>query len=100
MNRYHITKGEAKMTFISVLNGGGKPKYDDRFIAEFYNEIKNLRNVVVTIEENETLVNEAKNENRRNINGSVMCLRYQIIENEILHSAIAFLQNTNITTMF
>ena len=85
------------MIFISVLNGGDQPKYDDKFIADIYDEIKNIRNVVVNIKENETLVNDAKNENKKNINGSVMCSRYQIIENEILQCAREFFYKTQIS---
>ena len=78
-----------------MLNGRGKPKYDHKFIAD-YSKVKNIRNVVVHIEDNETLVNEARNENKRNVNGSVMCVRYQIIENEILQCARVFFYKTRV----
>ena len=95
MNKYQITKDEAKMIFISVLNGGGKPTYTDKFINDFFDEIKVIRNTISNLKENEKLVNEAKNENKKNLNGSVMCLRYQIIENEILQCAHEFFSQHN-----
>ena len=100
-NKYQISKDEGKMIFISVLNGGGKPNYSDKFINEFYNEIKVIKNAIVNLKENENLANEAKNENKKNINGSDMCLRYQIIENEILQCAKEFfLWKMNFKLMF
>ena len=90
MELYELTKDEAKMIFISILNGGGKPKYTDQFIIDFYEEIQGIKDKIVVIEENEPLVNEAKHEGKKNINGSVMCTRYQIIENDIIQHAREF----------
>ncbi len=90
MELYELTKDEAKMIFISILNGGGKPKYTDQFIIDFYHEVQDIKNKLIDMEENEKILNEAKSENKVNIKGSVMCARYQIIENEIMQCARDF----------
>ena len=37
MDKFKISKDDAKMIFIKMLNGGGKPELSDKFIVSFYN---------------------------------------------------------------
>ena len=91
MDNFKISKDDAKMIFIKMLNGGGKPKdISDSFITSFHKEIKNISNLLVNLKENEELVKHAQDEDKTNVNGCVMCMRYQIIENEILQCAVKF----------
>ena len=96
MEKFKLSKDDAKMIFIKMLNGGGKPKdISDSYINSFHKEIKNISNLLVNLKENEELVKQAQDSDKTNVNGCVMCMRYQIIENEILQCAVKFFVDHN-----
>ena len=100
MDKFKISKDDAKMIFIKMLNGGGKPKdISDSYINSFHTEIKNISNLIVNLKENEELVKHAQDADKTNISGCVMCMRYQIIENEILQCAVNFFKDHNFQLM-
>ena len=97
MDIYNITKDEAKMIFIIILNNGGiardnagNTKYDDQFIMDFYSEIKQISGKITKLDENQVLVDEVKEMDKTNITGSVISMRYTMIENEIVQHAKDF----------
>ena len=95
METYKLSKDEAKKIFIKMLNGGGKAELSDKFINSFYDEMKNISKLIVNLKENEELVKQAQDADKTNVNGCVMCMRYQIIENEILQCAVNFFAQYN-----
>ena len=91
MENYDIKKDEAKMIFIKILNGGGfNTLYDDAFISGFHDEINKILHEILKLDENKILIDEAKEKAKENIIGSVISLRYNIIENEIIQHAKQF----------
>ena len=95
-----ITKEEAKKLILKITNGGEHNKSKCLFIRDYYDEIKEIHELICKIPENEKYVKIGKKnsdkKNGYNKNGSSVNVLLTDIENNILNCMIDYLKNKNI----
>ena len=100
IEKNQITKEEAKKLFLKITNGGEHNQSRCLFIRDYYDEIKEIHELICKIPENEKYVKIGKKnsdkKNGYNKNGSSVNVLLTDIENNILNCMIDYLKNKNI----
>jgi hypothetical protein len=95
-----MTKEEAKILIIKIINGGELKSSNFLFLLNFEKEIKKIHELICKIPENEKYVKIGKKnsdkKNGYNKNGSSVNVLLTDIENNILNCMIEYLKNKNI----
>ena len=100
IEKNQITKEEAKKLILKITNGGEHNQSKCLFIRDYYDEIKEIQELICKIPENEKYVKIGKKnsdkKNGYNKNGSSVNVLLTDIENNILNCMIDYLKNKNI----
>ena len=94
-----LTKDQLKVIFISIMNGaktGGVDKLNlsektTKFVKKFSKEMEDIRNVLLSREENKIFVAQAEIKKNTNIDGTAMAYYLQNQENIIIQYAKKYL---------